>query len=144
MPRILAEWEARHPAATRTVIDGLMVCYYLGLIVTGILGIAGHPSPAVSNVLGQDLGTLVWSVGTVIMAALAIAGRLRRSTDTETIALATLAVLTLLHGSMLILGSEGARGVQTGVRLLAAPLMMLAVAHEMRRPTVCVPREDRP
>ena len=101
----------------RNRIDVLSAAYYLGLTAVGILGFS-EPSVTMKATVGE-LGVIIWTTGMVVMGAIAAVTVFTQSRTAETRALATIALLTGIHGLILVFAPDGS-GVQTGVRLLVA------------------------
>lgn len=100
-----------------------MYAYYLGIIGVGLIGLAGAPSLSVTETLGRDGATWLYSTGLVFVAALAAACRGARLVTAEARAVVGIAACTLVHGASLL--AQGESGLQTGLRLVIAVPMFL-------------------
>lgn len=114
--------------------------YYVGTAIVGIYSITETPSRAVESGLNQ-IGSLVFSLGMVIMGVLALVSLILQARRSEAVAVGIIAVLTMLHG-VLILVSGGGDAFVTGFRLMYAPLMMIVWCH-LRTQTVATRRQVR-
>lgn len=97
----------------------LLQAYMFGQVATGVFG-ALDPSPSLGYL------NLVWlySVGLVVCAVIGSAG-LYKSPRAVMWSLYGMALTTLIHGLSIVLAGS----IQTGARLLIAPLMMIPMAH---------------
>ena len=102
--------------------------YCLGMVGVGVFGLLERPAPALLDVLGPSWGTWGYSVLLIILGLLGAAG-VARSPKATVWALYAMAFTTGLHGLALMLNG----GVQTGLRLFIAPLMMIPCAWCWRR-----------
>lgn len=105
-------------------MDVSMGVYYSILIAVGLVGIH-DPSASLERFLG--LATVLYTVGLVLMGSLALMSVVLRSRDSERAALIVLALLTVVHGAIIM--QAGAAGFQTGLRLVAAPFGGLVLAN---------------
>lgn len=99
----------------------LMLLYMTGQTIVGVLGLY-DPSP---SLYALDLVDL-YSVLSVIFAVLGVLG-LFRNPKVVMWALYGMALGTMIHGASIMLLPSGS--LQTGVRLVIAPLMMVPMAH---------------
>ena len=97
----------------------LLQIYMLGQVATGVFG-ALDPSPSLGYL------NLVWlySAGLVVCAIIGMAG-LYKSPRAVMWSLYGMAFTTFIHGLSIVLMGN----IQTGTRLLIAPLMMIPMAH---------------
>lgn len=92
--------------------------FYLGCTATGVLGL----TVGGSGVTG--LAGLSYSVGMITFGALAALSVMAGARRAEATTLVAIAVLTVLHG-VLVLGTAGP---QTAVRLFLTPLILIPLA----------------
>ena len=120
-----ALWARVSPRQRETAMMGV---YYVTTAGVGILTAIGDPSPQLASQLGA--GWPLWSFGSgyTVAAALGLWARVQRHPMAEARAVALLALFTLAHGAVLL--TDGAW--VSGVRLVAAPLMMLAFASMLK------------
>lgn len=105
-------------------LDVSMGAYYVLLALTGLSGLL-HPSLSIRTVLGD--GSATYSALLVTFAALGLLSVLGRTRSAECVVLVVVALLTLIHGYML-LDANPTAGLQTGLRLIAAPFAALPLA----------------
>ena len=117
-----ARWYYRWPW-TRA----LMFSYCIGCACVGILGITNQPAPSITNQLGW-YAVLLYS-WILVGAGLIGAAGIWRNLQATVIAVWAIAAATICHGAAVI--SEG--GLQTGLRLMVAPLMMVPLAWVWRQ-----------
>lgn len=127
-------WE--HPTAAWWRDHWISVCvagYFVLMIAHGAIGFV-LPSPSITDIL--HVGTMVYSGFVTVFGVLGILSVLRGHRRSEAIIVVCMAGLTLVHGTLLFLAGQG--GVQTGIRLAAAPMMMIPFA--VLRTRITVPR----
>lgn len=118
--------------AARSLDDWLMLVYYAATIVVGVLTVAGDPSPNLVAQLGPGVGLYAFGAGYAVLGVLAGISRWLRARCAEMRALLGLAGFAGFHGVLLIL--DGA--YVSGIRLAAAPLMMVAFARRLHGVTL--------
>jgi hypothetical protein len=115
--------------------DYCLMGYYTLLAVSGTFGVYGLSSPAVEIGLGTLVSAYVFSGIFVVMGVLGVIARWRRARRAEIIVIVTLAMATLIHGLLIVIVASGT-GTQTGLRLVAAPLMMIPFAAFLARVSI--------
>jgi len=101
---------------------GLAFC--LGVILVGVLGII-RPSPTIVEAIGAVV--LAYNVGMLIAGAFAFLGIVLRARRLEMVGLVLVAVLTLVHGSLILIVA-GPQADQTATRILISTFSCLSWA----------------
>ena len=105
-----------------------MGLYGLGNVAVGVLAFAGDPSPGLVNTLGYDVAVYAYSGLLVALGLGCTVGIWLGNRKAAVDALLGIALATVVHGITLMT----AGGLQTGLRLLVAPLMMVPGAIAWR------------
>ena len=100
-----------------------MFVYCLLCVMVGIVGLTQQPSPAFENLFGSAM--VYFYSATLVVAGLGGAVGILRSLRATVYAVWTIAGATLFHGISLMAYPTG---LQTGLRLAIAPLMMVPLA----------------
>lgn len=116
-------------ARARRRADVSMLCYGLGTIAVGAIGLAGHPSGRVEHVLGYWLAVYAFSGAFVIAGSLMVVGILAGKRTTSFWAVISVSLCTSIQGVVALF--DGA--AQLGIRLVIAPLMMIPLAVAWQR-----------
>lgn len=103
-----------------TVVDVLLVGWWLLLIATGLVGLLGFPSAQVTKGIGPFAAQYVASGTIVVVAAMGFLARTFKAHEAEAMACFGVAFLTVCHASLFIFADWNvAVSIQTGLRLLA-------------------------
>lgn len=114
-------------------INVCLAAYFFLFAAHALVGLL-EPSPSISRVL--QVGSILYAAVAAALAFLGLVAVLTRQRRAEGLVIVCLAVVTLLHGALLI--AAGAGGIVTGLRLAAAPLMMVPFAVLRQRVTLSV------
>lgn len=129
--RRLRDWWAR------AWPDLTMAVYYVCTVVVGVVALLEDPSPAIQETLSA--GAAAYAIGMILMGSCALVSLAARSRRSEAVCVGGMALLTGLHGAMILIAS-GPAGFVTGFRLGYAPLMMIVWCH-LRTQTVVTRRQ---
>lgn len=114
--------------------DALMIGYFAGTAVVGLLVVVGDSNPALVAAFGHSFVLTIFGVGYLALGVVGCLTRLGRHRVAEQRVILALATYALIHGGMLV--ADGAWS--SGLRLLVAPLMMLSYARGMGSLTLSV------
>lgn len=110
------------PPLRRPWWEKLTGAWLAGAAVVGAAGVL-HPSTSLVSVLGA--GALLYSVGMLAFGCLGFRAWWAGHRRGESVAIVCIAILTLLHG-ILVLAVTGDGGTQTALRLMQAAFGVLA------------------
>lgn len=116
---------AKRWLASYRVRSYAMVLFYIGITLVGLAGVFA-PSQSAVQALPDRALVILWTLCYGLMAPIAAYARLRRIYDVELLCLLVIIGGTVLHGAFLI--STGMPGLQTGFRLIAGAMALVAVA----------------
>lgn len=129
MVRVLSWLRGDRPWFARAWEDWCILCYYLGCVLVGAIAVGAD------DIYQHSGYGDVWSIAIAIVGTVGVGAWLDRATRGEAVIVVVIAALTLAHGLM-ILAVGGPASLQTGCRLLIAPLMM--VPFSVHRARKCV------
>lgn len=107
------------------------MAHHLLVVVVGVVGVVGEPSPSAVEVIGYDAAAYLWSVGFILMGASAAVAHIRRRILAEVIAVLGVVMFRFLWAVMIIAGGESGFDIfanpesQVGLSILAGGVFML-------------------
>lgn len=115
----------------------LLYCHHAVIIMLGVFGIIGDPSPTVEIVVGGDVATTIWSIMFIVFGLLALGCRIANhrkwldTTRSEAVAIIFIGAAMAMFGIFIAMSTAitHSSGVwQTALALLAASLFLPGVA----------------
>ena len=106
-----------------------ILCHHVIIIVAGLIGFIGDPSPTVTTVLGGEVASYLWSGTFVLFGSMALIARLFRRARAEVVAVLSIAGARMLWAGILIgammTGISSRGGLQIAATLAAGSFFML-------------------